>query len=66
MKVQIGHVAGDVWKVLKQRGEVNVEQLPKLLKMKASLVYQGLGWLAREDKVSFRTQGEKTLVSLAD
>jgi len=66
MKDKIGETAGGIWKVLKKEGEVNVAQLPKLLNEKSALVYQGLGWLAREDKVDYQIKQAKTFVSLAE
>ncbi len=66
MKDKIGETAGGIWKILKKKGEVNVAQLPKLLNEKSAVVYQGLGWLAREDKVEYQTREAKTFVSLSD
>jgi Mn-dependent DtxR family transcriptional regulator len=65
MKDKIGETAGGIWKILKKKGEVNVTQLPKLLNEKSAIVYQGLGWLAREDKVQYQTRETKTFVSLS-
>lgn len=66
MKENIGLAAGDIWKALKGHGEVNAAQLSKMLNMKSALVYQALGWLAREDKINYRVKGEKIFVSLND
>jgi Mn-dependent DtxR family transcriptional regulator len=66
MKDKIGETAGAIWKILKKQEEVNVTQLPKLLNEKSALVYQGLGWLAREDKVEYRSKASKTFVSLSE
>ncbi|MGD9347119.1 MAG: winged helix-turn-helix domain-containing protein [Candidatus Aminicenantes bacterium] len=65
MKNKIGETAGKIWKVLKKKGEVNVAQLPKLLNEKSAVVYQALGWLAREDKIDYQIKAAKTFVSLA-
>jgi hypothetical protein len=65
MKDKIGETAGNIWKILKNRGEVNVSQLPKLLNEKSTIVYQGLGWLAREEKIEYQTKAAKTFVSLS-
>jgi hypothetical protein len=64
MKEKIGLVAGKVWHALEKSGEVSLPQLPKLLKEKEVTVYQALGWLAREGKVSYRTEGTRTFVSI--
>jgi hypothetical protein len=66
MKDKIGETAGGIWKVLKKKGEINVAQLPRLLNEKSAIVYQGLGWLAREDKIMYQTREAKTFVSLSD
>ncbi len=65
MKTQIGDTAGRIWKALQDKDEIAVSQLPKIVKERDALVYQGLGWLAREDKISYRIDGNKTYVSLA-
>ena len=52
MKEQIGLLAGKVWQTLAKTGETSLPQIPKLLKEKDVTVYQALGWLARENKVS--------------
>ena len=62
---KVGNTAGRIWDILQQNDEMTISQLPKALKEKDSLVYQGLGWLAREGKVEYRTQGNKTIISLA-
>ena len=64
MKTKIGEMAGSVWKVLGEKEAVDVSTLPQILKEKGELVYQALGWLAREDKIDFRKKGGKTFVSL--
>jgi hypothetical protein len=63
MRTKIGEMAGKVWKVLGEK-EVAVSTLPQILKEKGEIVYQALGWLAREDKIDFRSKEGKTFVSL--
>jgi hypothetical protein len=60
----IGHAAGDVWKVLADRGEQTVAGLKKAVDSPDELVVAALGWLARENKVSFATNGRSVTVSL--
>jgi Mn-dependent DtxR family transcriptional regulator len=64
MKEQIGETAGTIWKVLHEKGEIAISQLPKILDQKSVLVHQALGWLAREDKIHYRTEANRTYVSL--
>ena len=66
MKDKIGETAGRIWKVMQKKGEVNVAQLPKMLNEKSAIIYQGLGWLAREDKIDYQIKGAKTFASLSD
>jgi len=63
---KIGETAGEVWRILKEKEEVNISQLPRLLNEKSAVVYQAVGWLARENKIEYRTVGAKTLVSLTE
>ena len=63
---QIGNTAGNLWLLLKNRGEISVSQLPKMMEEKSIVVHQALGWLAREGKINYRTEGNKTLVSLME
>ena len=66
MKEQIGTAAGRIWMTLKKNGEISLSQIPKTVNMKQPVAYQGLGWLARENKLNYRTQGTKTFVSLTE
>ena len=65
MKDRIGEIAGKIWTVLGERQNVDILKLPKMLKEKAEIVYQALGWLAREDKINYHTKDRKTFVSLS-
>lgn len=66
MKEQIGETAGRIWLRLKKGEEISVAQLPKTLDEKETVVYQALGWLAREGKVKYRTEKNRTFVSIAE
>ncbi len=63
MKEKIGTSAGEIWRILQKNGEVAISKLPKMLKKSDSVVYQALGWLAREGKLEYRTEGRNTFVS---
>ena len=65
MKDKIGEIAGKIWTILGERQDVNISRLPNLLKEKEEIVYQALGWLAREDKINYHTKERKTFVSLS-
>jgi hypothetical protein len=66
MKERIGLTAGAIWSVLSKKNEVNVTQLPKVVKEKTLVIHQALGWLAREGKIDYRSEGEKLFVSLIE
>ena len=66
MKEKIGETAGLIWDLLKKKGEINIAEVPRLLKEKSTVVYQAIGWLARENKIEYRTAATKTFVSLAE
>jgi hypothetical protein len=65
MKKIIGEMAGRVWKTLGEKEELVVSKLPQILKEKGEIVYQALGWLAKEGKVDFHKKEGKTFVSLS-
>ena len=66
MKEKIGGVAGEIWQVLGTRGETALTQLPRMVKYKSEVTYQGLGWLAREGKINYTTKAGKTFITLTD
>jgi hypothetical protein len=66
MNEEIGELAGKVWQTLGLRGEISLTQLPKVMKSKNDVTFQALGWLARENKVSYIRKSGKTFVTLSD
>lgn len=62
---KIGEVAGEIWQTLETGGPVTLSKLSRLLKHHPrDLVMQGLGWLAREDKIQFHQGTDSKTVSL--
>jgi len=53
MKNKIIETAGKIWRVLGQKKEVELLGLPELVQEKEEIVFQALGWLAREDKINY-------------
>lgn len=49
----IGENAGKVWTLLREKGELAPSALSKSLQINASDLDRALGWLAREDKLTF-------------
>jgi hypothetical protein len=53
-----------VWHVLSTDGTKTAAELTKAVAAPAELVAAALGWLAREDKLAFETNGRSVSVSL--
>ncbi len=66
MKDKVIETAGKTWRFLGQNGQTNLSQLPKVLKEKEPIVFQALGWLAREDKINYTIKNRRTFVSLVE
>jgi hypothetical protein len=60
----IGATAGDVWGVLSERGGQTLAGLKKAVGASDDQVLLAVGWLAREDKLAFETNGRTVTVSL--
>ena len=65
---KIGTAAGEVWKALKTWKTVEndnegmtIALLKKRTNLPSDLVYEAIGWLAREDKIIFSTSNTKTV-----
>ena len=63
-KELIGETAGHAWSALDQNGGQTVASLMKAIDAPDALVLLALGWLAREDKLAFETNGKTVTVSL--
>jgi hypothetical protein len=61
---QIGETAGTIWRVLSENGPLSMAKLVKAVGEPRDAVMQGLGWLAREGKVSIDEEGRNRMVSL--
>jgi hypothetical protein len=66
LREQIGETAGRLWTALGNKEEIGLAQLPKILNAKTDVTYQALGWLAREDKITYRTKAGKVFISLSE
>ncbi len=65
MKEKVGETAGAIWMYLNDQERVAITKLPKALQVKQTIAYQALGWLAREDKIEYQTEGNVTYIRLA-
>lgn len=61
---EIGAVAGEIWDLLKERGELSISGVVAEVNASQSTAYMGLGWLAREDKLEFVKKNRGTFVRL--
>lgn len=61
---EIGKVAGDIWHLLKERGELSISGVATEINASQSTVYMGLGWLARENKLEFVKKSRGVFVKL--
>ena len=53
MEAEIGSAAGIIWRYLDQHGETSLNKLKRGTKLTDQLLFMGLGWLAREGKLTF-------------
>jgi hypothetical protein len=60
----IGECAGVVWSCLNNNGPQPITNLKKSVDAPADLVLTAIGWLAREGKLAFDTNGKAVTVSL--
>jgi len=60
----IGATAGDIWRLLVDRGAQSLTGLKRSIDAPDDQVMLAVGWLAREDKLVFETNGRTISVSL--
>lgn len=61
---KIGDAAGQIWRCVSENGTLTVAQLVKRLELPRDQVMQGVGWLAREDKVRIHQKSRVRSISL--
>lgn len=64
MKIKIIETAGKIWRVLGEKKEVEISYLPELVREREEIVFQSLGWLAREDKINYVSRHHEDFVAL--
>ncbi|MBQ3835003.1 MAG: winged helix-turn-helix domain-containing protein [Elusimicrobia bacterium] len=52
MKDRIGVVAGQIWHLLNEQGELTPIKIKAQLGLSNTMLYLALGWLSREDKLN--------------
>jgi len=60
----IGTVAGYIWHNLNRNGPMTLSKLARHINAPRDLVMQGVGWLAREGKVTFHEGTRSRVISL--
>jgi len=66
MQAQIDSAAGTIWRYLNEHGEVALGKLKQGTKLSDQLLFAGIGWLAREDKLNFTTESRSVSVCLRE
>jgi hypothetical protein len=66
MEPDIGDGAGVIWQYLHEHGETTLGRLRQGTKLSDQLLLMGVGWLAREGKVSIVQQGRTVKLSLRE
>ena len=61
MTEEIGAVAGAIWHVLDEKGEMTLAKLRKGIKAQGPIFDWAVGWLAREDKIAL-TRDKRTIL----
>ena len=62
--IAIGHAAGDVWGMLSSGGPRTIAELKKSVEAPPDVVVAAIGWLAREHKLEFVTNGKTVKIGL--
>ena len=65
---RIGQAAGSIWQRLHSKGctGISFADLKKVPGYTPDEALAGVGWLAREGKLSFKSDGKKTVVTLVE
>jgi hypothetical protein len=63
---QVEIAADIIWIRLHANGEMMLRKLRSLLRMEKSLFYQGIGWLAKDGKISITKTGWSKKISLCN
>jgi len=66
MQALIDSAAGTIWRYLNEHGEMPLSKLKQGTKLSDQLVFAGIGWLAREEKLTFTTEGRSVRVCLRE
>ena len=66
MIIEIGIIAGDIWKLLEERGDLALTEIYNRLDHQKDHILMSIGWLAREGHITLDKLGEDFQVSLRE
>ncbi len=66
MQAEIGNAAGVIWRFLDRHGETTLAKLKQGTKLSDQLLLMGIGWLAKEEKLSFVKAGRTLKIRLKE
>ena len=66
MQTEIDSAAGIIWRYLNENGEMTLSKLKRGTRLAAPLLLMGIGWLSREEKLSFTKAGRIVRVSFRE
>ncbi len=64
MSNNIGDIAGKIWEYLDKNGATSVTKVTKETGATRNDIQRAIGWLAKEDKLTFKMEGRTELLSL--
>ncbi|WP_438970958.1 winged helix-turn-helix domain-containing protein [Methylophaga sp.] len=64
MTESIGAAAGRVWQYLEQNGPASATKISKDTGLDTKLLQRAIGWLSKEEKLSFETKGRNEFIGL--
>ena len=64
MEQEIGDAAGKIWDALRENGPMTKSRIAQQTGLKAQLVDQGIGWLARENKLTWEEHRKTKKIDL--
>jgi len=64
MITRIGIIAGDIWNILDEKGEITLSEIYDYLEHPADHILMSIGWLAREGHIILERTEEDFKVSL--
>lgn len=64
MNEEIGNIAGKIWAFLNENGPSSVNKITTDTGLSRNEVHRAIGWLAREEKISFEEKGRTETISL--